>query len=187
LLSTIFDLYDQGHVEPIRPIKQFSFADIPSAFAYMRGGKHIGKIVITDAPEDQVIVPIRRAGKQVTLHPEASYIIVGGLKGLCGSLAIALAQRGAKHLIIMSRSGVSDRRSQSIVKDCASYGCQIHEARGDVASVEDVKAAFSSGPYPVRGIVQGAMVLRVCQPTPHGNPIPANNLLGQAVRSHDHR
>jgi len=132
----------------------------------MRGGKHIGKIVIADAPEDQVIVPIRRAGKQVTLNPEASYIIVGGLKGLCGSLAIALAQRGAKHLVVMSRSGVSDQRSQSIVKDCASYGCRIHEARGDVASAEDVKAAFSSGPYPVRGIVQGAMVLRVSPSTP---------------------
>nr|AFP89392.1 polyketide synthase [Cladosporium phlei] len=160
LLSTIFDLYDQGHVEPIRPIKQFSFADIPSAFAYMRGGKHIGKIVVADAPEDQVIVPIRRAGKQVTLQPEASYIIVGGLKGLCGSLAIAMAQRGAKHLIVMSRSGVSDQRSQSIVKDCASYGCRIYDSRGDVANIEDVKAAFSSGPYPVRGIIQGAMVLR---------------------------
>jgi len=77
-------------------------------------------------------------------------------------LAISLAQRGAKHLIVMSRSGVSDQRSQTIVKDCASYGCQVHEARGDVASIEDVKEAFSRGPYPVRGIVQGAMVLRVC-------------------------
>jgi len=129
----------------------------------MRGGSHIGKIVITDAPEHPVIVPIRRAVKQVALHPKASYLIVGGLRGLCGSLAISLAQQGAKHLVVMSRSGLNDQRSQSVIKDCASHGCEIHEARGDVAEFEDVKTAFSSGPHPVRGIIQGAMVLRVCR------------------------
>ena len=111
---------------------------------------------------------------------------MGGLKGLCGSLAISLAQRGAKHLIVMSRSGVSDQRSQTIVKDCASYACQIHEARGDVASIEDVKAAFASGPYPVRGVVQGAMVLRVSHSNIQGTRKKANGILGQTVRSHDH-
>lgn len=161
LLAQIFDLYRAGHVGPVHPIKEFSFADILSAFAYMRGGKHIGKIVITDPPETEVNVPIRRANKLVELHSEASYLLVGGLKGLCGSLAISLAQRGAKHLIVMSRSGIQDQRSQNVVKDCASHGCKVYEARGDVASLGDVKNAFEMGPYSVRGVIQGAMVLRV--------------------------
>ena len=43
---------------PIGPITTFSFADIPSAFRYMRGGKHIGKIVISDGPNTDVQVAV---------------------------------------------------------------------------------------------------------------------------------
>lgn len=39
-----------GHLKPIGPMKTFSFTDIPSALRYMRGGTHVGKIVITDGP-----------------------------------------------------------------------------------------------------------------------------------------
>ncbi|KAK1573456.1 uncharacterized protein LY79DRAFT_583665 [Colletotrichum navitas] len=41
-------------------------------------------------------------------HPfrdNGSYLIVGGLRGLCGSLAMCLAKSGARHLAVFSRSG----------------------------------------------------------------------------------
>ncbi len=47
-------LIAQGHLKPISPIKTFSFADIPSAFRYMRGANHIGKIVMSDGINAEV-------------------------------------------------------------------------------------------------------------------------------------
>ncbi len=66
----------------------------------------------------------------------------GWLEGLCGSLAVYLAQHGAKHLISLSRSGYGDERSQGYVKACAALGCQIYEAKVDVANLEGIRKVF---------------------------------------------
>lgn len=90
-----------------------------------------------------------------------SYLIVGGLKGLCGSLAIYLAQHGAKHLVVMTRSGYADPKSQSVLKNLYALGCQVDLMRGDVSVVEDVRRVFRASTVPIGGLIQGAMVLRV--------------------------
>lgn len=93
-----------------------------------------------------------------------SYLIVGGLKGLCGSLAIQLARRGAKHIIAMARSGYDDDVSQATIKSVESEGAEVQLMIGDVSRLEDVKDVFSKSIRPIAGIVQGAMVLRVSLP-----------------------
>jgi NAD(P)-dependent dehydrogenase (short-subunit alcohol dehydrogenase family) len=90
-----------------------------------------------------------------------AYLIVGGLKGLCGSLAVYLAMNGAKHLAVISRSGHVDETSQGVVKNINALDCQIDLLKGDVAVYEDVKRCFGETTVPIGGIVQGAMVLRV--------------------------
>lgn len=51
LIAQMMDLLARGHIKPISPIKTFNFDDIASAFRFMRGGNHFGKIVITDGPD----------------------------------------------------------------------------------------------------------------------------------------
>ena len=101
----------------------------------------------------------------MNLKPDVSYLIVGGLKGLCGSVAVWLARNGARHITVVSRSGISDDKSQAVVKNMESYGAKVYEARGDVARRADVvKAYAASHPVPVGGVIQGAMVLNVSKP-----------------------
>lgn len=52
------DLIEGGHVKPIQPIKVFPFEDIPSAFRYMRGANHIGKIVISNGSQTDIKAPV---------------------------------------------------------------------------------------------------------------------------------
>lgn len=127
----------------------------------MRSGRHIGKIVITREENASIKLPVRPPTKKLCLRDDVSYLIVGGLKGLCGSLAIHMARNGAKHIISMSRSGCSDEKSQGTVLNCQALGCEIQEAKGDVSSIEDVKNAFKAANKPIGGVIQGAMVLRV--------------------------
>ncbi|KAI8626383.1 hypothetical protein F5Y19DRAFT_221991 [Xylariaceae sp. FL1651] len=160
LLTEIFDLVEAGHIKAIYPIIKYGFENVPSALAYIRRGQHIGKIVITNHGED-VQVPIRPAVRTLQLHSDASYLIVGGLKGLCGSLAIHMARHGAKHIIVCNRSGTTDDASARVVRSCLTYGCEITESRGDVNDFNFVRSIFeSANQRRIAGVIQGAMVLR---------------------------
>ena len=101
----------------------------------------------------------------VKLRSDVSYLIIGGLKGLCGSVALLFARLGAKHLTVMGRSGFEDEASQRVVCNIQAEGCKIHCIKGDVTVKEDVKNAFKSACVPVGGIVQGAMAVRVRNPS----------------------
>lgn len=104
---------------------------------------------------------VRCAPKILHFRDDASYLIVGGLRGLCGALAIYLAKSGAKHLAVISRSGHTDEKSRSIVKQIKALGSSIDLLTADVTSKGDVQRVFNQTTFPVRGIIQGAMVLRV--------------------------
>lgn len=127
----------------------------------------MGKIVITDGDSANPTLPVRPAVRKLALRgDDVSYLIVGGLKGLCGSLAIHMAQHGAKRLIAMSRSGCADDRSRSIISQCNALGCQVQEATADVSCEEDVRRVFKQATAPIAGVIQGAMVLRVYKNLP---------------------
>jgi hypothetical protein len=53
------DLVEKGHVKPISPITVFPFEDIVSGFRYLRGGTHIGKVVISSGTNSNVELPVR--------------------------------------------------------------------------------------------------------------------------------
>lgn len=161
VLQKIRGLLVSGDIQPITPMIVFPFSQIPDAMRYMRSGGHIGKIVISNGDEDDVMVPVRRAQHTVTLDASATYLIVGGLKGLCGSLAIYMARCGARSLTIMSRSGAGDETSRRVVQDLNSLGTTVSIVRGDVSNSKDVNLMFSESALPVRGVIQGAMLLRV--------------------------
>ncbi|KAJ5137885.1 reducing type I polyketide synthase [Penicillium atrosanguineum] len=160
LMTKLFELLDGRHVKPINPIHIFSFSDVANAVRYLRAGKHIGKVVISDGLDPKISVPVRRAPKVLHFRDDATYLIVGGLRGLCGALAIYLAKSGAKHLAVISRSGHTDEKSRSIVKQVRALGSSIDLLTADVTNPSDVQRAFNQTTFLVGGIIQGAMVLR---------------------------
>jgi hypothetical protein len=164
LVEQIFTLVAAGHITPIYVGKTFPFEDVHAAFRYMRSGTNIGKVVITRDSTKDVHVPVKSAALALDLNPDASYLIVGGLKGLCGSLAVYLARHGATSLVILSRSAYTDARSLAVLSDLSFLGVDVHTVIGDVTHLPDVQRAFQTPAKPIRGIIQGAMVLRVRKP-----------------------
>ncbi|ROV92586.1 hypothetical protein VMCG_08925 [Cytospora schulzeri] len=160
LMTTLFELVEGQHITPIDPMHRYSWTDIPSAIRFLRAGKHIGKVVLSDQPGQKIEVPVRRASKKLHTHDARSYLIVGGLRGLCGSLCIYLAKNGVKNLAVLSRSGHTDEKSQAVIKQVKALGAHIDLLIGDVTIRDDVERAFSSTRFSVAGIIQGAMVLR---------------------------
>lgn len=72
-----------------------------------------------------------------------------------------MARHVAGYLVVMSRSGYADEKSQKVLADLRALGSQIELVRGDVSVLEDVQRAFTVTTKPIGGIIQGAMVLRV--------------------------
>ena len=156
----IMDLVSHGHIKPLHISAVFPFEDTVEAFRYMQRGKHIGKVVISYEKSKIMKLPFRPATPRLQLRADGSYLIAGGFKGLCGSLAVYIARYGAKNITVISRSGYEDARSQKTIYDCNALGCHIDLIKGDITRIEDVRRAFQSSSKPVVGVIQGAMVLR---------------------------
>ena len=156
----IMDLVRKGHLKPLHTCKVFPFDETVEAFRYMQRGKHIGKIVISYELSKVVKLPFRPATPQLKLRADGSYLIAGGFKGLCGSLAVYLCRQGAKNIVGISRSGYDDTQSQKTVYDCNALGCNVDLVTGDITKIDDVRRAFALASKPIVGVIQGAMVLR---------------------------
>ncbi|CAG8947510.1 unnamed protein product [Penicillium salamii] len=150
----------EGKLRPVRPVKVFPAKDIAQAFRYMHTGKHMGRIVIQmpESPHGLPATKVRNDG--LILRSDASYLLAGGLGGLGRAVARWMLEKGARHLIFMSRSGLETPKSREFVQDLESQGeCQITVITGDVANMEDVRRAVSSATSPLAGVIQLSMVL----------------------------
>lgn len=91
-------------------------------------------------------------------------MIVGGLGGLGKIAARWLVGRGARNLILLSRSGPKSQESVALIEELQSTGARVMTPCCDVADSESLAAVISHCSEimpPIKGCIQGAMVLRV--------------------------
>lgn len=98
------------------------------------------------------------------LRPDASYILIGGTGGLGRSMARWLVGKGARHVVLVSRSGSATGKVKELIDELAVAGAKIVVRRCDVTDASSVQNLISNELVdlpPVRGLVHGAMVLHV--------------------------
>ncbi|KAF5857085.1 hypothetical protein ETB97_006264 [Aspergillus alliaceus] len=162
LLSNVFKLFAKGIARPVTPIASYCVSDIEAAFRSLQGGRGFGKSVIELQPEALVkVYPPQKS--PVRLSAEASYIVVGGSGGLGRNIAEWLSQHGAKHIVLLARSGDTKPDVRRLIKRADSDGVKMVAPRCDISNASDVRAAISlvlRDMPPIRGVIFGAMVLR---------------------------
>ncbi len=144
--------------EPL-PHKVFPVTDVVEAFRYMAQGKHIGKNVLDfDIPS----IPIGPCTQEGHLFlPDRSYLITGGAGGFGFELAKWMAGNGARHLVLMSRSGPKEP-AQVEIEQLRADGVEVVDARADVTdgkAVREIIAKVQAGDAPLAGVIHGAMVI----------------------------
>lgn len=160
--------------------------DVDSASDRAETAARICDHLLDGGPEDQIAirgrvtyVPRLRPCTGLTtpfptkLTPDATYLVTGGLGALGRVVARYLAERGARHITLLSRSAVPPRdRWPTLAEDDPHFaavgtiqaieclGVQIATASVDVADGDQVRAWLSNhvrdGGRPVRGIVHAA-------------------------------
>ncbi|KAB8229925.1 type I polyketide synthase [Aspergillus alliaceus] len=159
LAQRILALYEQGKIQPVRPLKEVAAAEVHKAFRYMQQGHHIGKIVVR-MPRSAKEVAVAKSRSNMALSPDVAYLLVGGLGGVGRSLASWMVERGARHLIFLSRSAGDSRQDRSFVCELEAQGCSATLVRGDVAVLEDVQTAIRGSGYPIGGVLLLTMVVK---------------------------
>ncbi|NXN91414.1 FAS synthase, partial [Rhinopomastus cyanomelas] len=157
----------EGVVKPLRTTV-FNKEEVEAAFRFMAQGKHIGKVMIKVQEEEKSLSsprpePVKIAAISRTCFPATkSYIITGGLGGFGLELAQWLVERGARKLVLTSRSGIRSGYQAKRVAEWKSLGIQVLVSTSDMGTLEGaqllIKEALQLGP--VGGIFNLAVVLR---------------------------
>jgi NADP-dependent 3-hydroxy acid dehydrogenase YdfG/acyl carrier protein len=98
-----------------------------------------------------------------TFPSDATYLIAGGLGGLGRSTARWMASKGAKNLVLLSRSGASSPSAQNLVQELRNKGVRVEAFACDVSNasrLSEVLSSISQTLPPIKGCIQGTMVLR---------------------------
>ncbi|GMF92903.1 unnamed protein product [Aspergillus oryzae] len=156
-LATIVNLYKQGAIHPIRPVKTFPVSEVEDAFRYLQTGQHIGKLILqfSDSPD----LPMATRVPVLDLRGDRAYLLVGGMRGIGASLARWMVYHGAKNLVFLSRSAGERDEDKTLIHELCDMGCQVFPFAGGVTDLATVKRVIESVTTPIAGVIQLAMVL----------------------------
>lgn len=150
ILSGIAD----GSLEPL-PVKSFAIEAAADAYRFMAQARHIGKLALTlpDSAARAVETPLVRA--------DGAYLITGGLGGLGLEVARWLVAGGARHLVLMGRSGL-DEYTAGVVDELRQSAPELRVVHGDVSREEDLRDLLDDlrqAGLELRGIVHTAGII----------------------------
>ena len=142
----------------------------PSAFSYQT--KLLFESILRGDMEDRImirdhsrygarIMPLLLPNKgRLTLLPDATYLITGGLGVLGLETASWLAEKGAANLVLVGRNEGS-AAAEAQVRKLRQSGVRVNVLKADIAKRADVLMIIEaiSGMPPLKGIIHGAGVL----------------------------
>ena len=167
---SILDLYTLKQQDPARPgaaLKEvlariaagelvplmhtrWPLAETSTAMGFMRGARHIGKIVLT-AP------PLGRDG----LRPDKTYLVTGGLGGIGCAMAAWLAEQGAGTIVLNGRRA-PDAGAEETIRALRERGVTVQVELADVTdsvALDEMLVRMDRELPPLGGVIHSVGVL----------------------------
>lgn len=143
------------------PLKQMG-----QAIRRLSAGKHIGKVILQLRDTSGELLPSCKTIPFVPsrlLRSDGSYVLVGGTGGLGMTVATWLASHGARHLLLLSRSGRVHSSDQLKLLRLQHDGIDVVTRAVDASNMNQLTTCLDS--YlethpPVSGVFHTAMLLR---------------------------
>ena len=154
IMRTVVGKVAAGELPPLR-CTSYSLDEIDEAFGVLSRGGNIGKLVLDFGGAE----PAARTA--VTIDPDRSYLITGGLGGLGLVTAAKLAELGARHIALLSRRAEPDADVAELAARLRKKA-QVTVHQGNVAVAADVQrvmAELERSPHPLAGIIHAAGTL----------------------------
>lgn len=175
LFSEVMALFEKGILHAL-PFTRFEARDVVEAFRYMQQSQHIGKIVVSyrnGIPAENVVHSVGATNAanetntmipaQLQLDPDASYLVTGGLGGFGLRSARWLADKGARHLILLGRRGPDTEEARAGIEVLKNMGVNVSAHACDItdeAALASVLAPVLTPKLrPLKGIIHAAAVI----------------------------
>src|SRR5690606_36336565 len=156
LLREVIALFERGELTPV-PTQVFPAESVSAAFQHMASAKHVGKVIVSLSQP-----PAVQKAEVPELDAHASYLVTGGFGGFGRELLQWLASYGARHLVVLSRSGASSPEARLLVQDLERRGVRVYDERLDISSEAELSklvARFGSEIPPLRAVFHAAAIL----------------------------
>ncbi|ERF71956.1 hypothetical protein EPUS_06515 [Endocarpon pusillum Z07020] len=149
-------------IEAPQPLHIFQAGEIESAFRHFEQKDAVGPVVVEFAPNDTVQAYVPNKPKYC-FDSDSTFIIAGGLGGLGRSFARWMADRGARHLVLLSRNGIKTKPAEKLVVELRARDITVATPACDVTNLNmllQVMGEVSRTMPPVRGCIQATVALR---------------------------
>lgn len=154
LIAEVADLLHDGKL-PVQDGSHYSAAELQQWPG--RQPSDIARLCLQlPAPDDASIDHL-----ESPFRPDASYLVTGGLGGLGLGIARHMAERGARHLVLVARSAPSSQ-AQSVLDELRAQGVQCITRQVDMGEEQQVRqmlADIADELPPLRGIIHAAGLL----------------------------
>ncbi|KFY24016.1 hypothetical protein V491_02322 [Pseudogymnoascus sp. VKM F-3775] len=145
----------------VYPVENYLISDMEKAMRKMQAGTHVGKLVLIPRDGDQVKV-ISRPRPVSLSNSGATYVIAGGLGGIGSAIAAWMMEKGAKNLVLISRSVESHPNAADLLRSATTQRCNLQIRNCDISDEGDLVRLFNdcSKTLPrIQGVINAAMVL----------------------------
>ncbi|MEM7531674.1 MAG: SDR family NAD(P)-dependent oxidoreductase [Chloroflexota bacterium] len=147
---------DQG-IERIQALyDELWMQDGETQVAFRAGQRYVARLTQTE-------FDAQAAGQQdhdgLRIDPDGCYLVTGGLGSVGLQMAEQLVSEGARHLLLMGRSGVTSSAQQTVITQLEEMGATVHVVKADISDADAVKCVINGAPKPLRGVIHAAGVL----------------------------
>ena len=140
LFSEVLEGFERGDFAPL-PYTVFDSADIVEAMRLMQQSGHVGRILVRPPPSQCAPKALRRSEFQV--DATRTHLVAGGLGGFGIETARWLVERGARHLVLIGRSGAASPSARDAIEEMRARGAKIRVEAADIADGPSAEALFS--------------------------------------------
>ncbi|MFC3456147.1 SDR family NAD(P)-dependent oxidoreductase [Amycolatopsis speibonae] len=155
-MQAVAELYEQKAIVPL-PVAAWPALDAAEAFRAMASPEHRGKVVLSMADEEVLVPASSLPGTPV--RSDRTYVLTGGLGGLGRTVARWLAEQGARHLVLVGRSGATTPAAEQLLTDLTGEGVEVRVEKADVGDHAQVRALLTdvrADMPPIAGILHAA-------------------------------
>ncbi|XP_070532346.1 probable polyketide synthase 1 [Ptychodera flava] len=138
-LEKVVELFEEEKLQP-SPATVYHIADYMDAFRLMSKGHHIGKVIL-EIPESYIPEKFDQHGD--VFQEDASYLVTGAFGGIGQALVRWMQKMGAKHLVMVSRSGSKSAASRRTLEFLKRKGVTVHTFAADVSDYDKVDSVLS--------------------------------------------
>ncbi|SDQ15802.1 type I polyketide synthase [Pseudovibrio sp. Tun.PSC04-5.I4] len=158
LIEDVFALIIDGTFTPL-PHRIFEGRSVQDAFRLMQRSGHIGKILVTPPEPAEIVVPQRH--EALNFSSDGHHIVVGGLGGFGLEICRWLADNGARHITLTSRSATVSEQHQKLIETLAAKGVSVTTVSCDVTDRAALHKLLEEHrkSAPIKSIIHAAMVL----------------------------